>query len=98
MENGCLWAKPGGHKTSLRNWFRRKEGGGTEFVTFDPEPYSMEGMEAPGSEKRDLHRIERAAAALQLTQYQRKIETGLCDPQHQRRCTLPGQATGCGAI
>jgi phytanoyl-CoA hydroxylase len=46
MENGCLWAKPGGHKTSLRNWFRRKEGGGTEFVTFDPEPYSMEGMEA----------------------------------------------------
>ena len=26
-ENGCLWAKPGGHQTSLRSWFKRKEGG-----------------------------------------------------------------------
>ncbi len=43
-ENGCMWACPGGHKTPLRNWFRRKEGGGTEFVTFDDAPYSTEGM------------------------------------------------------
>ena len=26
-ENGCLWAKPGGHLTSLRTWFRRKKTG-----------------------------------------------------------------------
>lgn len=43
-ENGCMWAMPGGHRTPLRNWFRRKEGGGTEFVTFSETPYSMEGM------------------------------------------------------
>ncbi len=43
-ENGCMWAMPGGHKTSLRNWFKRKEGGGTEFITFDETPLSMEGM------------------------------------------------------
>jgi phytanoyl-CoA hydroxylase len=43
-ENGCLWAKPGGHRTTLRSWFRRKEGGGTEMITLDSEPYSMEGM------------------------------------------------------
>jgi phytanoyl-CoA hydroxylase len=42
-ENGCLWAKPGGHKTSLRSWFRRKEGGGTEFQKFDDSPYDLEG-------------------------------------------------------
>jgi len=43
-ENGCLWAKPGGHRTTLRSWFRKKEGGGTEMITLDNEPYSMEGM------------------------------------------------------
>ena len=25
IENGCLWAKPGGHRTTLRSWFRRKD-------------------------------------------------------------------------
>ncbi len=43
-ENGCLWAKPGGHQTSLRSWFRKKETGGTELHVFDDTPYSMEGM------------------------------------------------------
>jgi phytanoyl-CoA hydroxylase len=43
-ENGCLWAKPGGHRTTLRSWFRRKKEGGTEFHTFDKTPFEMEGM------------------------------------------------------
>jgi phytanoyl-CoA hydroxylase len=43
-ENGCLWAKPGGHHEPLRYWFRRKEGGGTEMITLNDEPFSMEGM------------------------------------------------------
>ncbi len=43
-ENGCLWAKPGGHITPLRSWFHKKEGGGTMFTHLDPEPFSMEGM------------------------------------------------------
>ena len=43
-ENGCLWAKPGGHQTSLRSWFRKKENGGTELLQLNNEPYSMEGM------------------------------------------------------
>lgn len=42
--NGCLWAMPGGHQTPLRSWFKRKEGGGTEMIHLNPEPYSMEGM------------------------------------------------------
>lgn len=43
-ENGCLWAKPGGHNTPLRSWFRKKEGGGAEMVILNNEPFSMEGM------------------------------------------------------
>jgi phytanoyl-CoA hydroxylase len=44
IENGCLWAKPGGHQTSLRSWFRKKESGGTELHILDDTPYSMDGM------------------------------------------------------
>lgn len=43
-ENGCLWAMPGGHNTSLRSWFRKKEGGETELFLLNDEPYSIEGM------------------------------------------------------
>jgi len=43
-ENGCLWAKPGGHLTSLRSWFKRKKGGGTEMEMLDETPMSMDGM------------------------------------------------------
>ena len=43
-ENGCLWAKPGGHQTSLRSRFQRKAGGGTEMIFLDKEPFSIEGM------------------------------------------------------
>ncbi len=44
IENGCMWAKPGGHKTSLRSWFKRKDGGGTEMIMLDETPYGLEGM------------------------------------------------------
>ena len=43
-ENGCLWAMPGGHQTSLRSWFRKKEEGGTELHPLTDESFSMEGM------------------------------------------------------
>ncbi len=58
VENGCMWAKPGGHRTSLRKWFKRKEAsnhpgakappllckeGNTEFQIFDETPLETEG-------------------------------------------------------
>ena len=43
-ENGCMWAMPGGHQTTLRCWFRRKADGGTEMITMDESPISTEGM------------------------------------------------------
>lgn len=45
FENGCMWAKPGGHQTPLRSWFKRKAGGGTEMMLLHNEPYSMEAMQ-----------------------------------------------------
>ncbi len=44
IENGCLWAKPGGHRTTLRSWFRRKDLGGTEFQIFDNAPFETKEM------------------------------------------------------
>jgi phytanoyl-CoA hydroxylase len=44
VENGCLRAKPGGHRTGLRSWFRRKDAGGTEFQIFDDAPYETAEM------------------------------------------------------
>lgn len=44
IENGCLWAKPGGHETALRSRFRRKADGGTEMEMLNTSAFSMEGM------------------------------------------------------
>lgn len=44
IENGCLWAKPGGHQTTLRSWFRRKDSGGTEFKILDKSPIDLAEM------------------------------------------------------
>jgi len=44
VENGCLWALPGGHRLGLKSRFVRAEGGGTRFVVFDPEPWPTEGL------------------------------------------------------
>ena len=44
IENGCLWAKRGGHKTPLRDWFKRKNGGGTEMVSLHNAPYEPAEM------------------------------------------------------
>jgi len=45
IENGCMWATPGGHKTPLRSWFRRKEETGLEMHVLDSSPWEMEGMQ-----------------------------------------------------
>lgn len=44
ISNGCLWAKPGGHQTSLRSRFKRKESGGTEMIVLDDAPISIDDM------------------------------------------------------
>lgn len=44
QQNGCLWAMPGGHRTTLRNRFKRKVGGGAEFEIFSDEPLTVERM------------------------------------------------------
>lgn len=44
IENGCLWAIPGGHKRGLKSRWIRAENGGMEFVTFDLEPWPEEEL------------------------------------------------------
>ncbi|WNG30399.1 phytanoyl-CoA dioxygenase family protein [Cystobacter fuscus] len=44
LENGCLWALPGGHALGLKKRFVRAEGGGTAFQVLDATPLPEEGM------------------------------------------------------
>jgi phytanoyl-CoA hydroxylase len=43
LDNGCLWALPGGHRLPARKRFLRDEAGGTTFEVLDPEPYPTAG-------------------------------------------------------
>jgi phytanoyl-CoA hydroxylase len=45
IENGCLWAIPGGHKLGLKSRFVRAEGGGTRFEVFDNAPWPEEKLQ-----------------------------------------------------
>lgn len=44
IENGCLWAIPGGHRLGLKSRFVRDESGGTRFEVIDPTPWPEEGL------------------------------------------------------
>jgi phytanoyl-CoA hydroxylase len=54
IENGCLWAIPGGHRLGLKSRFVRAEGGGTRFETFDDSPWPEENLQALEVEKGTL--------------------------------------------
>jgi phytanoyl-CoA hydroxylase len=45
VENGCLWAIPGGHKLGLKSRFVRAEGGGTRFEVIDGTPWPEEKLQ-----------------------------------------------------
>jgi phytanoyl-CoA hydroxylase len=44
IENGCLWAIPGGHRLGLKSRFVRAEGGGTRFELIDESPWPGEQL------------------------------------------------------
>ena len=39
IENGCLWAIPGGHRRGLKSRWRRSQAGRMEFEIFDKDPW-----------------------------------------------------------
>jgi phytanoyl-CoA hydroxylase len=43
LENGCLWAIPGGHRIPVKSRFRRDEVG-TTMVTLDEKPYPTDAL------------------------------------------------------
>lgn len=50
VDNGCLWARPGGHAEPVRRRFHRAPGGGTAFELLDDRALPDDGMiplEAP---------------------------------------------------
>jgi phytanoyl-CoA hydroxylase len=62
VDNGCLWAAPGGHRTSLRKQFRRAgatDDDGTAFVELDaaplPDPADLVPLEVPAGTLVVLH-------------------------------------------
>lgn len=58
VDNGCLWAVPGGHRTGLKRRFRRAERGGTEFVPVEPGELERDGevpLEVPQGSLVVLH-------------------------------------------
>ena len=54
IENGCLWAIPGGHNFGLKSRFVRAEGGGTRFEVFDHTPWPEENLQPLEVEKGTL--------------------------------------------
>jgi phytanoyl-CoA hydroxylase len=44
VENGCLWAVPGGHRTTLRKRFRRVADGETAFEVYDDSAFADAGQ------------------------------------------------------
>ena len=54
IENGCLWAIPGGHKLGLKSRFLRAEGGGTRFEVFDDSPWPEDNLRPLEVEKGTL--------------------------------------------
>jgi len=44
IENGCLWALPGGHRQGLKSRWLRSETGGMKFDVFDPTPWPEETL------------------------------------------------------
>jgi phytanoyl-CoA hydroxylase len=50
IDNGCMWARPGGHAEPVRRRFHRAPGGGTAFEVLDDRELPLDGMiplEAP---------------------------------------------------
>lgn len=44
LENGCLWAIPGGHKLGLKKKFSRAQAGGTQFEVLDDSPWPDDSL------------------------------------------------------
>jgi phytanoyl-CoA hydroxylase len=58
IENGCLWAVPGGHRQGLKKRFLRDGRGGTRFEVLDPTPLVEDGaipLEVPAGTLVVLH-------------------------------------------
>ena len=98
LDNGCLWAQPGGHLGPLRRVFQRRDDGGegggdlTEFVELDDTPHATgaAGPRATGRAGRHDGRAARPAAALERRQPVSEEPPRLQPALHLRVGGVPG--------
>ena len=88
-ENGCLWARPGGHRTALRSRFRRRPEGGTDFEVFDETPLSLEGMVPLQVRKGTCIVLDGMLPHYSLPNTSGEIPACLHDSHDQPVCPLP---------
>ena len=96
LDNGCLWAEPGGHRGPLRQVFSRagaSDADGTRFTELDPTPLPPPGPDGP------LVPLEVAAGTMVVLHGRlphwsgpeplRPVPPGLLPPRHRRCRRLP---------
>ena len=87
VENGCLWALPGGHLGALKSRFVRAPGGGVTTIVHDPSPWpdqSFVPLETPRGTLVVLHgRLPHGSAANRSARsrhaYSLHVIDGACD-------------------
>ena len=96
LENGCLWAAPGGHRTGLRQLFKRAgtmtDDDGTEFEVLDPTPLPTPTRRTRPTRGDGRHprRAQRAAPPLERRQPVGPQPTRVHAPLHLRSRGVPG--------
>ena len=100
LENGCLWAEPGGHRGPLRKRFRRAPEGGTTFDSLDdtPLPEPGDGRLVPSRDARGHPGVAaRAAPALQRAEPFAEVAPRVLGASDRGvGCRIP-RTTGCSA-
>ena len=100
IENGCMWAEPGGHRGPLRERFERAgatNDDGTRFVALDPTPTAATARwtRADRGGGGNAGRPRRTAPPLERRQPFGDEPPRLQPPLHRRRGAVSRHRTGC---
>ena len=87
VENGCMYAAPGGHRGPLRSRFVR-DGDRTRTVTLDPTPLPTEGLVPLEAPQGHADRAARPVAASQRPEPLGALAPRLCAARDRRQRAL----------
>jgi phytanoyl-CoA hydroxylase len=89
VENGCLWAVPGGRRLGLRSRWLRASEGGMRFEVFDSAPWPEQKLVPPEVKKGNTDSGARTAAAQESGKQIVQVATGVHAARHRRQLPLP---------